>query len=264
MRKSELGAIMTIVCLGIIFALSWGCAAPRIVKTVELSTDVYACKLDPASFSPYQGKHVLMSSIRNKSRNTTALFYFDSERTVGYRSYFPASTEPQPVEVYFWYGLQKAFGCAGIRIEGQGTGHDAELSLTFHSLTDVEIIFTADLTKADKYTYSREYTVRMPPADEGRHGTPEQRAYGMLDAIVSTMLKDPEFGKTMLKPKAPAVHKDLKYEHLRGLVLKNGAVVEGEILNREDIRNSNAEGVQIRTAAGRILSYPFESILFFY
>jgi hypothetical protein len=250
------------ICVFVSSFMIWGCAAPRIIDVIDLSRDRYTCKMDPTQFSQYQGKRVLLAPIRNRSKNTTDLFYYNSERTVGYRSYSSASADPQPVGVYFWYGLQKAFGCAGIRIEGNSTDSDAELALTLYSLTDEEVIFTADLIKEGKYTHSREYTVKMPKM--GRFELREQRAFGMLDAMVTAMLHDQKFEQVMLKFNVPNIRGNQNYENLKGIVLKNGTVIKGEILNKEEIKNMQGNTVQIRTEQGRVVSYSFNAVLFFY
>ena len=103
----------------------------------------------------------------------------------------------QPVVSYFWYALKKGFECAGIRIFSYGL-YDAELSLIFKSLTDEEIKFTMIVTKIGKLIYQHDYVIKMPEAQSKDHAVLEQRAYGMLDSIVRTILDDPDFQKAFM------------------------------------------------------------------
>jgi hypothetical protein len=124
--------------------------------------------------------------------------YYNPEKMIGYRLYNAENTLQQPVVTYFWYSLKKGFECAGIRIEEYGLVYDAELSLIFKSLTDEEIKFTMLLTKAGKLMYQQDYVVKMPEVQSKDHAVLEQRAYGMLDSIVKTILNDPDFQKAFL------------------------------------------------------------------
>jgi hypothetical protein len=124
--------------------------------------------------------------------------YYNPDKTIGYRLYSAENTLQQPLVTYFWYSLKKSFECAGVRIEEYGPIYDAELSLIFKSLTDEEIKFTMLVTKIGKLIYKQDYVVKMPEAQSKDHAVLEQRAYGMLDSIVRTILNDPDFQKVFL------------------------------------------------------------------
>jgi hypothetical protein len=201
--------------------------------------------------TPLQGKRILLSTIIDNSKNTTNLFYYNPKQTVGYELYYSSSSAMQPVVSYFWYSLKKAFECVGIRIEEYGLAYDAELSLTFTSLTDEEIKFTAVLIKMGKWLYTRDYVVSMPKVQTDENSILEQRAYGMLDSIATTILNDQNFQKALLDNAVPSAAGNQKYERIRGIILKNGDVIRGEVLNM------NVNTVQIRTIDGKVLSYSF-------
>ena len=181
------------ICMLLIIVIICGCG-PGTSNVVMLNREKYDCKINSDQFMKFQGKRILLSSIEDKSTNTTNLAYYNPERTVGYQLFYSsANSWSQPVVSYFWYSLKKGFECAGIKIEESGPIYDAELSLTFTSLTDEEIQFRLLLTKLGKLAYQRDYVVSMPKVETNEHAVLEQRAYRMLDSIVSTILTDPGF-----------------------------------------------------------------------
>jgi len=173
-----------------------GCG-PYATNIVDLNRDKYVCKINPAQFNNFQGKRFLLSTIIDESKNTTNLGYYNPDKTIGYRLSYSESSVQQPVVSYFWYALKKGFECAGIRIFSYGL-YDAELSLIFKSLTDEEIKFTMIVTKIGKLIYQHDYVIKMAEAQSKDHAVLEQRAYGMLDSIVRTILDDPDFQKAFM------------------------------------------------------------------
>lgn len=169
MTATKLKGIIFIICLFVISSTFLGCApASSVVKVIELNRERYTCKIDLAQFSDYKGKRILLSSIEDKSKNTTNLYYYNPQQTIGYSLYYSSSSMQQPVVSHYWYALQKAFECAGLKIEEYGPAYDAELSLTFDSLTDEEIMFGANLIKSHKMPYSKNYAVRTPKVEIGK------------------------------------------------------------------------------------------------
>jgi small-conductance mechanosensitive channel len=73
----------------------------------------------------------------------------------------------------------------------------------------------------------------------------------MLDSIVTAILDDTKFQQALMDKAAPPVPLVQKYEKIRGVVLKNGETIVGDIISM------NVESVQIRTTDGRVLSYSF-------
>lgn len=224
--KSRFRKITIVFCFFLLSSPFWGCApASSVVKVIELNRERYVCKIDPVQFNAYQGKRILLSTIEDQSKNTSNLYYYNPQKTIGYKLYYDYHSMQQPVVSYYWYALKKAFECAGLTIEEYGPIYDAELSLIFHSLTDEEMVFKADLIKNHKMPYSKILTVRMPeikvnvsqsisvlntitkpslsdPISAKDAKILEQRAYGMLDSIVTTILSDPEFKKALLDESA--------------------------------------------------------------
>lgn len=186
---------MFILGLLVISFMFVGCATSNPDKMVQLNRTEYMCKINPAPYSKLQGKRILLSTIIDNSKNTKLFNYYNPQMTIGYELYYSSRSNMQPVTSYFWYALKKAFECAGLRIEEYGPVYDAELTLTFTSLTDEEIQFTALLTKTGKLSYTKEYVVSMPKVQTHESSILKQRAYGMLDSIVVTMLNDPDFQK---------------------------------------------------------------------
>ena len=246
--------ITYILFLSIVSSVLIGCGGPLVSTMVDLSRERYVCKIDPSKFSAYQGKRILLSTIVDESKNTSNLHYYNPQQTISYNLFYSSKSMQQPVVSYYWYALQKAFVCAGIRIRENGPSYDydAELSLVFKSLTDEEIQFDAELIKKRSLFSSKRYVVRMPKVETNRVDILEQRAYGMLDSIVATILNDPDFNKALLMNTAPAVYSDPRYGFIKGIVLKNGDVIRGNILDM------NIDKVTIQTIDGTILSYSFE------
>ena len=182
-------------CLLVSILTMIGCG-PFTNTVVQLKRDRYICAIDPNQFIQFQGKRILLSSITDESKNTTNLAYYNPERTVGYQLFYSKEHEmQQPVVSYFWYALQKAFECAGIKIEEHGKNYDVELSLIINSLTDEEMKFRVLLIKKGTLAHQRDYVVTTPKVQTKTLAVLEKRAYGMLDSIVLTILNDPDFQK---------------------------------------------------------------------
>lgn len=176
-----------------------GCA-PYARMVVPLNRDKYVCKNDAGKFTLFQGKRILLTTITDESRNTSGLAYYNPEGTVGYQLFYSSQHEmQQPVVSYFWYALKKGFECVGVQIQEYGTIFDAELSLTFLSLTDEEIQFRVLLIRKEVLTLQKEYAVTMPRVATVDKNLLEDRAYRMLDAIVATILNDPDFQKAFFE-----------------------------------------------------------------
>jgi hypothetical protein len=190
-----------IVLGGLVLAILMmaGCA-PYARVVVPLNRDKYICRNDPGKFTLFQGKRILLTTIRNESKNTSNLAYYNPDNTVGYALYFSSDHSiQQPVPSYFWYALKKGFECVGVVIEEYGPVYDAELSLTFLSLTDEEIRFRALLSRQGTQALEKEYRVTMPAVPTFDKALLEDRAYRMLDAIVATILNDPDFQKAFFE-----------------------------------------------------------------
>jgi hypothetical protein len=176
-----------------------GCA-PYARTVVPLNRDSYVCRNDPGQFGMFQGRRILLTTIRDESKNTSNLAYYSPEGTVGYQLFYSSEHSiQQPVVSYFWYALKKGFECVGVRIEEHGPIYDAELSLTFLSLTDEEVQFRALLLRQGTLSLQKEYAVAMPKLPAPDKALLEDRAYRMLDAIVATILSDPDFQKAFFE-----------------------------------------------------------------
>lgn len=192
-RKIVLGGLLltTLVMTG---------CAPYARLVVPLNRESYVCRNDPGQFALFQGKRILLTTIRDESKNTSNLAYYNPDGTVGYQLFYSSDHSiQQPVVSYFWYALKKGFECAGVRIEEYGPIYDAELSLTFLSLTDEEIQFRALLIREGALALRKEYAVTAPKVPAIKRDLLEDRSYRMLDAIVATILNDPEFRKAFFE-----------------------------------------------------------------
>lgn len=192
--KADMKGFLRFIGIMSLAVTLFGCG-PFASTVVQLNRENYVPKIDATQYSQYQGKRLLLSTIIDESKNTENLAYYNPQRTVGYALNYSAATMPQPVVSYFWYMLQKAFERAGLQIDEYGKQYDAELSLVFTSLTDEEIRFSVRMVKLSQYGYQKDYVVTMAPTDSMDPKVLEQRAYGMVDAIVTTILNDPEFQK---------------------------------------------------------------------
>jgi len=175
-----------------------GCG-PAVNTTVKLGRDNYVSKINAADYKVFQGKKILFHSILDKSTNTSNLSYYNPEKTIGYDLYYKSHGEgmAQPVVSFFWYALKKGFDHAGIVIEESSPIYDAELTMEFQSVTDREIIFDVYFTRMGKLIYKKTYSVKNLDAPTEDYSILEQRQYDMIDAIVKTILDDPDF-KIML------------------------------------------------------------------
>lgn len=241
---------MCILCLLVISSVMIGCG-PVPATLVNLNRERYVCKIDPSKFSQYQGKRILLSTIIDESKNTSNLYFYNPEQTIGYQLYYSSRSMQQPVVSYFWYALQKAFECGGIRIEERGPIYDAELSLVFKSLLEMKK-YNSLLTKKGSLLYSKRYEIRMPEVGTRNVDILEQRAYGMLDSIVTTILSDPDFQNAIAKNVDTSVPGIQNLDAIKGVVLKGGAIVKGRILDM------NVNMVKIQTTDGNISSYLFD------
>ena len=195
MRPGHLKAA-AVICLPVIIFVLIGCV-PFPNKMIQLNRERYVCKIDPAPYGQLQGKRILLSTIIDKSKNTTNFNYYNPKQTIGYEIYYSSYSQMQPVVSYFWYSLKKGFECAGVGIDEHGLNYDAELALTINSLNDEEIQFTATLSRKQNWLYKRDYVVRIPAVHADESSTLEQRAYGMLDSIVIAILNDEYFQRAL-------------------------------------------------------------------
>jgi hypothetical protein len=51
---------------------------------------------------------------------------------------------------------------------------------------------------------------------------------------------------------------------MRGIVLKNGDRINGEILNKGDLLEADVNTVQMRNERGEVFSYSFDEVMFFF
>ena len=247
MMKLKIIMIIFIIYLFVISAFLCGCTPVTVDNVIDLNRERYVSKIDPLKFEQYHGKRILLSSIQDQSDNNN-FYYYNPQRTIGYKLNYSDSSMQQPIASYYWYALKKAFQSAGIKVVEHSPYYDAELTLILHSLTDEEIQFEIDLIKSDKLTYNKYYVVRLPTVESSNAEMLEKRAYAMLDSIVTTILNDPDFQKALL---TPFVDVEQKYKNIEGVVLYNGEVIRGEIIEM------NTDIIKIRAKNGSVMSYSF-------
>jgi len=189
--------VFFIACVLLMLVL-FGCG-PTTSTVVTLGRDNYVPQLNPDDYKMLQGKQILFHTIKDQSTNTSNLAYYNPERTIGYSLYYKRPNEgmAQPVVSFFWYALKKGFDHIGIIIEESSPLYDAETIMTFRSVTDREIKFHVLFTKLGRKFYEKTYTVKAPDAPTDDAAALEKRAYGMIDAMVKTIVDDPDF-KRML------------------------------------------------------------------
>lgn len=186
----------------VMIMISLAACGPLMVNTVvPLSRESYVPQINPEDYKLMRGKRVLFHGITDQSRNTSNFAYYNPGRTVGYELYYTLPNEgmPQPLISFFWYALKKGFEQAGIIIEDTSPIYDVELLLVFRSLTDREIQFDAQVRRAEKPVYEKSYAVKSPEVATADSAVLEKRAYGMMDAMVKTILGDPDFQKTLMR-----------------------------------------------------------------
>lgn len=247
MMKSKNKRTSFIICLFVISATLWGCVPLTVDNLVDINRERYVSKLDPLKFEQYHGKRILLSTIEDETENEN-FYYYNPQRTIAYKLNYSDSSMQQPIASYYWYALKKAFQSAGIKVVEHSPYYDAELTLTLNSLTDEEIQFEIDLIKNDKLAYNKYHIVRIPNVEASSDEILEKRAYAMLDSIVTVILNDPNFQKALL---TPSVDSEKKYKNIAGVILNNGKIIRGEILEM------NTDTIKIRSKKGMVMSYSF-------
>jgi hypothetical protein len=186
-----------IVC-SVLMLFIIGCG-PMTSTTVTLARDKYIPQLNPDDYKHFHGKQIIFHSINDQSANTSNLAFYNPEKTIGYSLYYKQPNEgmAQPVVSFFWYALKKGFDHIGIIIADASPTFDAEMFMTFRSVTDREIKFHILFTKLGRKFYEKTYTVTASDVRTDDIAVLEKRAYGIIDAMVKTIADDPDF-KRML------------------------------------------------------------------
>jgi hypothetical protein len=180
----------------LIILVSAGCA-PFTSTIVQLEQNKYLSGLKPEGYGELRGKKILLHGITDESKNTSNFSYYNPERTVGYQL-LSENQMPQPLVSFFWYALEKGFEKAGVIIEDTAPDYDAELFITFRSLTDKEINFLIELRKRPNMIYAKSYVVKTSDGNIPDQNFLQKRAYSMIDSIVTAILDDPEVRKILL------------------------------------------------------------------
>lgn len=201
--KRGLKPIVYLVCC-MATLLMIGCAAGGTKITIK--HDTYKPGFRSSDIGR-KGKTVIMSNFINQAANTTSWAYHSADKKVTYEA-------TERLESYLWYCFQKAFQHAGLKVQEQSYGYHpywwgpgpapprpqagrgvTEFQLVLKSMTDQESNFQILLFKNGETKFQKDYTVKMPPVSTENVTELENRAYRMVDQMVTTVFRDREFQK---------------------------------------------------------------------
>lgn len=168
--------------------------------TIPLYLVEYTPKIDTAKYSPFSGKKMCISNIRNEAGNTTNFDYFSKDQKVHYQLSNKANTIVMLTQNYFWYAYQKAFSQIGMEASTDCSPENTpELWIIFQSLNDEELQLKINVLKNRETLYEKDLVVTMAPASSRDITGLQKRAFEMIDLTVTTILDDPGFQGILLK-----------------------------------------------------------------
>ncbi len=95
---------------------------------------------------------------------------------------------------YYWYCFEKAFKNVGMIIYQDAAPSDIpEFIFEFDYLTDSKISFNVTVNKNSKVVYKKRFNIMMPGTESNNIPYLENRAYEMVNSIITNILNDPDF-----------------------------------------------------------------------
>jgi hypothetical protein len=172
-----------------------GAATATASAYVYVQQDRYIPAL-AGDLSAYRDRPILLDEFVNEVENTGTYYYYSPDGNVTYE------TEPW-VEEYLRTSFGKAMTSVGMVVllepPPAAAPSLADLQVTLISWDDYAMRFQALLSRAGQAIYQQEYRVEVPRIETAETQILEDRAYGIMDMVVSGMLSDPGFQAAVLQ-----------------------------------------------------------------
>jgi hypothetical protein len=176
------------LCLTLFVILFAGCSTSSVY--VDISYDRYAPRFQADSFQAYKGKNLFLSNFDNNAKNTSVFYYFSPDNKIKYGEYAIAS--------YYWYCFEKAFNKIGMNTYKENAPSDIpEFIFKFYFLTDQKISFEVIVKKRLNAVYQKKFELAMPAPESQDKQYLENRAYDMVDSIITNILNDQNFAASL-------------------------------------------------------------------
>jgi hypothetical protein len=174
--------------LAVCVLLFSGCATSSVY--VDISYDRYSPQFQAEKYSAYKGKYLFLSTFDNNAKNTSVFYYFSPDSKRKYGEYAIAS--------YYWYCFEKAFNKIGMTVYKETAPSDIpEFIFKFDHLTDQKISYSITVKKRMNVVFQKKYEVTMPAPESEDKQFLENRAYEMVDSIITNILNDPGFAAAL-------------------------------------------------------------------
>lgn len=173
------------VIMTLLITMLFGCASSSL--KVDLTYEKYTPRFQLDKYSAFKDKRIFMSPFINYSSNASRYYYYSSDFKIQYG-------RDVVIEDYYWYCFRKAFNNIGMI-----TYHDvADASypvfiFEIDYLTDQKIIYEVIVSKRSKIFYQKQFAITMPVPEQKEKQYLEDRAYLMVDNIITNVLNDQNF-----------------------------------------------------------------------
>jgi len=191
--KSSRPAKIIIGFVGVIFgATIMGCAGVGVNVPLNNYKPMFT-----DDYSVYKGKRVYLMNFDNQANDTTMWAYSSPDKKFSY-------SDNNLLQSYYWYAFENAFAKLGMlvsKIDNPDVTAPA-MWVTLLSITDVNYNVSVTVQQRGVTAFTEKYTIPEPPlAEKDRNPTAlEERAYKMMNKLISTILKDPGFQKALTGP----------------------------------------------------------------
>lgn len=203
-----------LVVLTVLLAVAFsGCGA----RQVSIKSDFYQPGIDPALFSNYKGKSIIVSEVTNKDEKTTAWAYKDQDRRLWY-------VHDVSLDTYMQKALGTAFTKIGMTVYTPSSSgqvvffhfiprvvkqqkeiklppktNDVRISLL--SVSNREVVFKTSLLRDDAMLYSGMMKTAIEPLPENKDkdGDLIVHSYRLMDKVAETILTDRDFSAAFFK-----------------------------------------------------------------
>jgi len=148
-------------------------------------------------YSVYKGTRVYLMNFDNQANDTTIWSYSSPDKKFSY-------THDNVIQNYFWYAFENVFTKLGMLVSKMDNPDltAPAMWVTLLSITDVNYNVSVTVQKRGVTVFTEKYTIQDPPLAE-KDPNPaalEERAYKMMNKLISTILKDPGFQKVLTEP----------------------------------------------------------------
>jgi hypothetical protein len=150
---------------------------------IDISHERYIPRFQTTNYSAYKGKRVFLNSFTNNAKNTSVFYYFSPDSKIKYGQYAIVS--------YYWYCFYKAFNNIGmVTYKDTAPSDIPEFLFDFDYLNDQKINFNVIIKINLNVVYQKKYELSFPAPESENNFYLENRAYEMVDRIISEVLND--------------------------------------------------------------------------